>query len=207
MIRLYDFKLSGSCHKVRLLLSMLGLDYQIVDVDLLKGDQTQDQFLRINPLNKVPVLEDDGYVLRDSTAIMVYLAQKYGRSDWVPASAQEHGEIQQWLSFSVNEIFHGIATARAIVLFQRDIDLTGPQALGRKSLTVMEQRLSAHEWLAGDRLTLADLACYPYTALAYQGGLSLADYPALRAWIARIEALPGYVPMPGLPAPEVGVTS
>lgn len=201
MITLYDFRLSGSCHRVRLLLSMLGLKYQIVDVDLLKGDQRQADFRRINPLNKVPVLDDDGFVLRDSAAIMVYLAKKYGSADWVSASAEENGEIQLWLSFSVNEIFHGIATARAIVLFDRDIDLTGPQALGRKSLGILEQALSGKDWLVGDRLTLADLACYPYTALSYQGGLSLAEYPAIRAWTARIEALPGYVPMPGLPAP------
>ncbi len=202
MIRLYDFRLSGSCHQVRMLLSLLGLEYQTIDIDLLSGDQRQAAFLQVNPLNKVPVLDDDGFVLRDSAAIMVYLAGKYGGPDWTPASAGEQGEIQQWLSFSVNEIFHGIATARAIVLFDRDIDLSGPQALGQTSLMVMEQALTGREWLVGDRLTLADLACYPYTALSYQGGLSLPDYPALCAWIARIEALPGYVPMPGLPAPE-----
>ncbi|WP_170415956.1 glutathione S-transferase family protein [Ruegeria atlantica] len=201
MIRLYDFRLSGSCHKVRLLLSMLQRDHQIIDVDLLNGDQNQSAFLQVNPLNKVPVLDDDGFILRDSTAIMVYLAQKYGAAEWAPATPKEHGDIQQWLSFSVNEIFHGVATARAIVLFERDIDLAKPRALGQKSLKIMEQHLSDHRWLACDRTTLADLACYPYIALAYQGGISMSPYPEVRAWIARVEALPGYVPMPGLPAP------
>ena len=184
-----------------MLLSMLRLDCHLVDIDLLSGDQTQERFLRINPLNKVPVLDDDGFVLRDSTAIMLYLAQKYGSANWAPNTPEDHGEIQQWLSFSVNEIFHGMATARAIVLFERDADLAGPQTLGRASLEVMERQLSDREWLVCDRLTLADLACYPYTALAYQGDISLSPYPSVQGWIRRIEALPGYVAMPGIPAP------
>ncbi|NVO58433.1 glutathione S-transferase N-terminal domain-containing protein [Rhodobacteraceae bacterium B1Z28] len=201
MIRLFDFKLSGSCHKVRMLLSMLHLEYQLIDVDLLNGDQTQAQFLRINPLHKVPVLDDDGFVLRDSTAIMMYLAQKYDAASWAPKTPEEHGEIQQWLSFSVNEVFHGLATARAIVLFERDIDLTGPQALAHSSLETMERHLSGSPWLACGQLTLADLACYPYAALSYQGNVPLSPYPSVQNWIRQIEALPGYVAMPGVPAP------
>lgn len=179
---------------------MLKLEYQLIDIDLLNCDQTQEEFLRINPLHKVPVIDDDGFVLRDSTAIMLYLAQKYDAENWGPRTPEEHGEIQQWLSFSVNEIFHGMATARAIVLFERDIDLIGPQSLGEASLEIMERQLSDSPWLTCGRLTLADLACYPYTALAYQGNIPLSPYPSVRNWIRRVEALHGYVAMPGIPA-------
>ena len=200
MIQLYDFALSGSCHKVRMLLAQLGLDYKLIDVDLLRGGQRTDHYQTINPLGKVPVLDDNGLHLRDSIAIMVYLAKKYGEPDWWPTSPEDLGDIQQWLSFSVNEIFHGVATARAILLFKRDIDPKPAQELGRKSLAMMEQQLADNAWLACGRLTIADLACYPYIGLAHQGGLTLAEYPSVSDWIRRVEDLPNYVGMPGLPA-------
>lgn len=199
MRKLYDFPLSGNCHKVRMMLSLLGLDYELVNMDLLKREQFAPDFLKLNPLHKVPVLDDGGFVLRDSSAILIYLARKYGSSDWYPEDPEGMGEVQQWLSLAVNEVFHGLAISRALIIFKREGDHAGAVALAKATLDVMEQRLSRHDWLALDRMTIADVACYPYTALVEEGHVPLAPYEGVRRWIARIEALPGYAPMKGLP--------
>lgn len=202
MITLYDFELSGNCHKIRMMLSFLDLEYQKVDIDLRKKDQMAPGFVALNRLHKVPVLVDAGMVLRDSAAIMIYLARKQGKLDWYPESPAEMAEVQQWLSFSVNEVFNGPAMARAIVIFKRDYPLKLAHAITDIVLNLLESRLKDHKWLALDRFTLADIACYPYAALVHEGGISLDNYPAVRAWFNRIEALSDYVGMPGLPFPH-----
>ena len=199
MIKLYDFELSGNCHKIRMLLEFLGLEYERINIDLRKKDQMDPAFIAINRLHKVPVLIDGDTVLRDSAAIMIYLARTYGKSEWYPESPAQMAEIQQWLSFSVNEVFNGLAMARAIVIFKRDFDLKTARAFSDIALDQLEFRLKEHDWLALDRFTLADLACYPYAALVPEGGISLEPYAATRAWFKRIESLPGYTTMPGLP--------
>ena len=201
MIKLYDFDRSGNCHKVRMLLSFLGIDYQRVPIDLVKKEQMEADFLALNPLHKVPVLDDAGYIVRDSAAILIYLSRKYGNSDWYPENAEDMAEVQQWLSFSVNEVFNGLAIARAIIIFNRDADLEVPRQIAAEALKLMEQRLKEHDWLALNRFTIADIACYPYTALIHEGHMSLEDYPAIRAWFKRIESLPDYASMQGLPYP------
>jgi len=198
-MKLYDFQLSGNCHKVRMMMSMLGIDGDIETISLAGGDQHAPAFLALNPLHKVPVIDDDGFILRDSAAILIYMARKYGRPEWYPDDPAQMGEIQQWLSFSVNEVFNGFATARAIIVFKRAGDHDAAVELSRHGLDVMESRLKDHDWLALDRMTIADIACYPYTALIGEGRVSLDPYPSVRAWIGRVEALPGYVTMPGLP--------
>lgn len=202
MIKLYDFALSGNCHKVRMMLAMLGLEYERVNIDLTKRDQMSDWFIALNPLHKVPVLEHRGLVLRDSSAILLYLARQYGKHEWAPAEPREAAMIQQWLSLSVNEVFNGLAMARAIIIFKREMDHTAAAVIAKTALNVMEDRLSTHEWLALDRFTIADLACYPYAALAHEGHIDLSPFPAIRVWFRRIEALPGYVAMRGLPHPQ-----
>ena len=134
-------------------------------------------------------------------AILIYLTRKYGKPEWYPDDPRQMAEIQQWLSFSVNEVFNGLAMSRAIIIFNRDTDLTQPHAIAEIALTQLEWRLANHEWLALDRFTIADLACYPYAALVHEGNLSVVTYPAVKAWFKRIEALPDYVAMPGLPFP------
>ncbi len=202
MITLYDFELSGNCHKVRMMLSFLQLEYERIDIDLRKKDQMKAEFIALNRLHKVPLLVDDELVLRDSAAILVYLARQYGKTDWYPDSPAAMAEIQQWLSFSVNEVFNGLAMARAIVIFNRDFDPKLAHAISDSALDMLEFRLREHEWLALDQFTLADVACYPYAALVYEGGISLDRYPAVRAWFKRVEALPHYADMPGLPFPH-----
>ncbi len=158
-------------------------------------------FISLNRLHKVPVLVDDEFVIRDSAAIMIYLARKYGKPEWYPVSPAEMAEIQQWLSFSVNEVFNGLAMSRAIVIFNRDFDLKLAHALTDIALDLLEFRLKDHDWLALDRFTLADIACYPYAALVHEGGISLEEFSSIRSWFKRIESLPRYAAMPGLPYP------
>ncbi|MDA9981602.1 glutathione S-transferase [Gammaproteobacteria bacterium] len=202
MIKLYDFELSGNCHKIRMMLSFLGLDYEKIDTDLRRKDHMSPDFIALNRLHKVPVLVDGEIVLRDSAAIMIYLARRYGKSEWYPDSPREMGEIQQWLSFSVNEVFNGLAMARAILIFNRDFDLKLAHTITDIVLDQLEFHLKDHDWLALDRFTLADIACYPYTALVHEGNISLEAFPAIRAWFKRIESLPRFVAMHGLPYPE-----
>jgi glutathione S-transferase len=202
LIKLYDFELSGNCHKIRMMLSFLGLDYEKIDTDLRRKDHMNPDFIVLNRLHKVPVLIDGEFVLRDSAAIMIYLARQYGKPEWYPGSPREMGEIQQWLSFSVNEVFNGLAMVRAILIFNRVFDLKLALTFSDIALDQLEFRLKDHDWLALDRFTLADIACYPYTALVHEGNISLEAFPAIRAWFKRIEPLPRFVAMHGLPYPE-----
>ena len=121
MIQLYDFELSGNCHKIRMMLSFLDLDHSRTDIDLRKKAHMDPNFIALNRLHKVPVLIDGDLVLRDSSAILVYLARRYGRIEWYPDAPHEMAEVQQWLAFSVNEIFNGLAMVRAIRIFNRDL--------------------------------------------------------------------------------------
>ncbi|MDE2089619.1 MAG: glutathione S-transferase family protein [Gammaproteobacteria bacterium] len=196
-MKLYDTERSGNCYKVRLMLSLLGMSYEPVPVDLAQGDQRTPGFLALNPRGQVPVLEDGAVRVWDSMAILVYLARRYGGETWLPLEAQPMAEVMQWLAVSENEILYGLARARAIRAGRQQGDPAPYQQTGRQALGVLEQRLARHEWLALDRLTIADVACYPYVALAPESGVPLDEYPAVRAWIARIQALPGYTPLPG----------
>ncbi len=181
-----------------MLLSMLGLEHTIVPISLPDREQKTPAHLARNPLGTLPVLEDGEAVIYDSQAILVYLAAKHGGAAWLPTDPIGLATISQWLSFATNEIWNGPAIARACLRFKRDVDLDRAQVAGRTALAVMDAHLSTHDWLALDRPTIADIACYPYAALAEEGEISLAPYGALNAWFKRIEALPGYVSMPGL---------
>lgn len=202
MIQLYDFELSGNCHKIRMMLSFLGLEYTKIDIDLRTKMHMDSDFIALNRLHKVPVLIDGDLILRDSSAILIYLARRYGGTEWYPEGAVEMAEVQQWLSFSVNEIFNGLAMVRAIRIFNREFDLKTANNFSESALDMLEFRLNDHAWLALDRFTIADLSCYPYAALIHEGGVSLDSFPSLREWFERIESMPGYVAMPGLPYPS-----
>ena len=196
MRTLYDFPPSGNCHKVRMMLSMLGLDYETQPVNLLKGEQMTPEFVKLNPRHKVPVLDDDGVIVSDSAAILIYLVRKYGREDWYPDEPEAMAEIQKWLSFSVNEVFNGLALARAMVIFNLTMDSKAIHKVAQIALDTMEAHLKDLDWMALSRPTIADIACYPYTARIEEGNILLAPYPAIRAWLARVEELPGFVAMP-----------
>ena len=194
-IRLHRMALSGHCHRVQLLLSLLELPHEIVEVDLAAGAHKRPDFLRMNPFGQVPVIEDGDVVLGDSNAIMVYLENRYAPGQWMPRDPLGAARVQRWLSAAAGPLAFGAATARIIALFKRPDDPAPAIARAHGLLKVMEQELAASPYLAGDAPTLADLAHYSYTAHAPEGNVSLEPYPNVRAWLARIEALPRFVPM------------
>lgn len=197
MIRLYGMALSGNAYKVRLFLELLGLEYEESVIDLQAGENRTESFLALNPRGQIPVLADGEVTLWDSQAILVYLARRYGEA-WLPAEPAPMAAVMQWLAVAENELLFGLARARAVVFFGRDFDLASCQAYGRAGLKLLEQRLAEHEWLAAGSPTIADIACMPYAALSYMGDIALDDYPSVRAWIGRIRALPGFIPMQGI---------
>lgn len=194
-MRLYDFEGSGNCYKVRLLLALLGVGYERVPVNSVTGETLTPEFRRLNPRGQIPVLEDGGEVIWDSQAILVYLARRYGGEQWLPQDALGLARVMQWLAVSENELLYGLARARVVLRFGRPFNLDEAQTLGRAGLAVLEQHLEQRHWLAAEQPTIADIACFPYVDLAPEGGLPLDGYPAIRGWLERIRALPGYVPM------------
>jgi glutathione S-transferase len=195
-IKLFRHPLSGHSHRVELLLSLLKVPSELVFVDLAKGAHKQPEFLAINPFGQVPAIDDNGVVLSDSNAILVYLAKKYDSSGrWLPNSPLAAAKVQRWLSVAAGQIASGPATARLITVFGAPYDAESTIARSHALLQVMEKELSTSRFLAADEPTLADVASYTYIAHAPEGNVSLADYPNVRAWLARIEALPGFVPM------------
>lgn len=201
-MKLYDMELSGNCYKIRLMCSLLGLPYETIAVDLWKGENKSPAFLRLNPRGQLPVLEDDGAVIWDSSAILLYLARQYGDPHWLPLEANAMAEVMQWLSLSQNEILYGLARARAAIKFNRPWNIEQCQTLGKQGLVVLERHLANRIWLVGHQPTIGDIACYPYVALARESGLSLAEFPAVRVWIKNIQALPNYVDMQGIGDPS-----
>ncbi len=199
MLTLYDDTISGHCHKVRLLLSLIGLEYQTVTVSLPDLENRGEAHLARNPFGQIPVLDDDGTIIRDSNAILVYLAARYGGECWWPSDALDLARIQEWLAVSTLRIYNGPVKARAVLLFGRPWDLAAAQAESHALLKVMNAHLVGRDWLALASLSLADVACYTYIAHAPEGGVSLDAYPAVRAWLARVEATPGFVAMPASP--------
>jgi glutathione S-transferase len=164
----------------------------------MKGEHRTPWFLKLNPRGQVPTLDDGGTIVWDSMAILVYLARKYGNEDWFPLDAAPMAEVMQWLGLMENETLYGLGKARLICKFKFPGNLEEAQSLGRKGLDVLEQRLTDHEWLALDHLTIADVACLPYVALAPEGEIQLEAYPNIRRWIGRMKALPRFVGMPGI---------
>ena len=197
MITLYGMALSGNAYKVRLLLELLGVEYEEVPVNLRDGENRTESFLALNPRGQVPTLVDGEVTVWDSQAILVYLARRYGQ-EWLPTDPVPMAEVMQWLAVAENELLFGLARARAVVFFGRDFDLASSQAYGRAGLEVLEQRLADHEWLAAGRPTIADIACMPYAALSHMGEIPLDAFPSVRAWIDRIRALPGFIAMEGI---------
>jgi glutathione S-transferase len=189
-IVLHGTELSGHAHRVVLLLRMLGLPYRFVAAP--PEIRRTLEFLKLNPLGQIPVLEDGPLVLADSNAIMVYLVRRYAPgSPWLPEEPVAAGEVM-----------HGCAIARAIKQFNAPLDHKQAARLAERLLRFMEQHLAGRTWLAADHPTLADLACYSYVAHVPEGGVPLEPYPSVRAWLARVEALPAFVPMPKSPIPQ-----
>lgn len=181
-----------------MMLGFLGLPYETIAMNWARGDQRRDDYRAINPRAQLPTLDDNGTVVWDSQAILFYLARTHGGERWCPTDAMPMTRILQWLMLA-NEEVRALAWARVAVLMKQPRDkLPELQAAGRAGLAALDRRLNDHAWVALDHATIADIACFPYVGMAPQGEVSLDPYPAVRAWIARVKALPGYVPMPGL---------
>ncbi len=197
-MKLHNVDFSGNCYKVRLFLSLLKMDCEIVPIDLANKEHKSPAYLQKNPLGEIPVLEDGDLVLRDSQAILVYLARKYGTQDWFPNQPDEMALVMQWLSTACNEIARGPMDARAHYKFKLDIDIKKAQEKSSSILTIINNHLADRDWLELNRVTIADIACFPYIALAYEGKVSLDPYPNINKWIAGIKELPDFISMPGL---------
>jgi glutathione S-transferase len=195
-VRVYSFPLSGHAHRVRLFLSLLALPFETVDVDLAAGAQREPAFLALNPLGQVPVIDDDGTVLADSNAILVYLAKRYGDAHWLPDDAVGAATVQRWLSYAAGPIASGPAAARLVTVFRAPLDHDAAKCTAAKVLGAIDGELAGKPFAAGAQPTVADIAAYTYIAHAPEGGVSLEPYPHVRAWLARVEALPGFVAMP-----------
>ncbi|WP_049721267.1 glutathione S-transferase family protein [Gilvimarinus polysaccharolyticus] len=197
-MRLYDLELSGNCYKVRLFAALAGIELQRVLVDVPSGAHKQPPFIDLNPWGQVPVLTDGEVVLRDSQAILLYLARQYGGNQWWPDGAAQQAEVMQWLSTAAGEVHSGPNAARLIDKFGVPLNKERALEISAQLLPLIEQHLNKQSWLALGRPTIADCAVYPYIALGWEGGVTLEQYPAIQAWIERLMALPGYMGMPGV---------
>lgn len=198
MLKLYQFAVSGNAHKIRLLLSLLGLEYQSIAVNGSEKQHKTAEFLAMNPFGQVPVLIDGDVTLRDSQAILVYLARQYGDAYWLPNEAKDLAQVMAWLATAANELAWGPSRLRAHYKFGRAINVTESEQITANLLNILAAQLAKSDWLALDHLTIADIAMYPYIALAPEGNIDLSAYPAIIAWLRRIQTLPGYVGMPGM---------
>ncbi len=198
MYRVYGDSRSGNCYKVSWVMQELALPYEWVEVDILAGDTHTREFLNMNPNAKIPLLDlGDGRFLSESNAILGYLAEG---SPLIPVDLFHRALVYQWLFFEQYSHEPNIATSRFIIKYLNNPPdkaeiLAAKQAPGYKALDVMESQLSTREFLTGDHFTIADIALYAYTHVADEGGFSLENYPAIRAWLARAEMRPGYRPM------------
>nr|WP_314876273.1 glutathione S-transferase [uncultured Pseudomonas sp.] len=195
-IKLYTVAKSGHGHRIELMLSLLGLPTEKVNVDLPNGEHKRPAFLAINPFGQIPVIDDNGTVIADSNAILVYLAKTYDEGNWLPEQPQAAAQVQRWLSVAAGQLAYGPAAARLITVF--GVPLNAEEVIGRAHdlFAVVDQGLATQPFLTSTHPTIADVAIYTYIAHAPEGNVSLEPYANVRAWLARIEALPGFVAMP-----------
>ena len=206
MIKLYDYALSVNCYKQRLMMSILDLPYESIPIDFYPGREHKgDDFKKINPLGHIPVIDDDGFVMRDAHAILVYLAAKYDSSGlWYPVSdPQMLGETTQWMLFAEGTT-NTASAARLHVNLGYDFDIETCRDGAHQLFRVLDDHLWFREragldWVcSGDHPTIADLAIFPDVILSEEGGISRLDYPAIRRWTDRVKRIEGFTTMPGI---------
>jgi glutathione S-transferase len=192
MMRLYDYSASGNCYKARLLLALLGREYERVAIDIFAGDTLTDEFAELNPARETPVLElDDGTLLTQSNAILWYLAEG---TEYLPSEPIQRAEVVQWLFFEQERVMSGVGSARFRILTGRAPELVQARLeLGRTALEMLEAHLAGRLFLVGESCTIADVANFAYTHVAEDAGYDLSRYPAVTAWLKRVSELPGFV--------------
>lgn len=197
-MKIYGDIQSGNCYKIKLLCALLGIEHEWVHVDILAGDTAKAEFLQKNPSGKIPLLElADGRCLSESNAILNFLA---AGSTLLPTDNFALAKVQQWQFFEQYSHEPYIAVARFIAKYlglpeARRAEYEAKQSGGHKALAVMAKQLASTPFLTGDTLTTADISLYGYTHVADEGGFDLRDYPAIQAWITRIQQMPNYVGM------------
>lgn len=196
-IKLYRNPLSGHCHRVELMLSLLRLPYECIDLDMMKGAHKAPEYLKLSPFGQVPAIDDNGTSLSDSNAIITYLVKRYNDQDyeWIPSDPLQAAEVQRWLSIAAGEIMYGPCTVRLVKLFGMKLDYEVAKKKTEGLFAVVESTLQTSPFLAGDKITIADVAGYSYIAHVPEGGISLDPYSAIRAWLERIESQPNFVGM------------
>ncbi|TGP55485.1 glutathione S-transferase family protein [bacterium M00.F.Ca.ET.230.01.1.1] len=217
-MKLYDYVLSPSCYKVRLMAALTGVALDIRPVDFHPGGEHRGpELLALNPAGSIPILEDGDLVLTESSAMLVYLAAKAAPQWLCNDAARPAATVQQWLSFS-HRLTASLGAARLHEMLLRPGNIDALRAQGTAALReleagLVEQRIRGQRFLASDRPTVADIACFPYVALAQDGGVLLDPYPAIRLWSRAIRAIDGFIEMPGIhrlhelkpePVPEGG---
>ena len=199
MIKLYGHELSGNVYKIRLFLTLLNIDHEFVRLDITQGEHKSAEYLKINPFGQIPSLVDGEQIFLDAQAILVYLAGKYGDEQWLPKDPEGLSKVVRWLSTTAGEIRQGVESARLYHFF--GVKTINIERAYEKSAFILEQinnHLAEREWLELDRPTIADIAAFPYIALAGDGKVSLDEYPHVLAWIERIKQLPNFVGMRGI---------
>jgi glutathione S-transferase len=196
MIRLYDSGISGNSYKVRLVAAQLGIPLAIVPVDILRGETRTPEFLAVNPNGRAPVIDDDGFVLAESNAILAYLARG---TPLLPDDRRRQALVLQWLFFEQYSHEPYVATSRFWLLHRPDgpdraAALAARRDGGWAALRVMENHLAERAFFV-DAYSIADIALFAYTHVSHEGGFPLDDFPRVRAWLARVRATPGFVPM------------
>jgi glutathione S-transferase len=194
-MKLYYHPLSGHAHRAHLFLSLAGIEHELVEVDLGARQHKQDEYLSLNAFGEVPVLDDDGVIIPDSNAILVYVARKSGPSHWLPSDPAGEAHVQRWLSVAAGKIAYGACAARLVTVFKAPFDPDEVIARAHDTIKVLDQTLASTPWIAGTaEPTVADVALYSYVERAPEGNVDISGYPAVQAWLRRIEALPGFVP-------------
>ena len=200
---LYDYILSPSCYKVRLLASLLGVDLELRPVDFHPGREHKGkELLALNPAGSIPILVDGDLVLTESSAMLAYIAGRHAPQWLAGGDVKEIAQQQQWLAFS-HRLTSALGGARLVEMLHFDGDLGALQSSGINALRELEaalfaRRLAGAVFLVGDTPSIADIACFPYVALAPDGSISLDSYPSIRIWMRALRALPGFIEMPGI---------
>ena len=195
-MKLYNVAYSGNSYKVRLLLAQLGLPYETIEVDILNGGSRTADFLKINPNGRTPVLDDNGFLLAESNAILAYLAH---RTKYLPDDQKKSALIFQWMFFEQYSHEPYIATSRFWLQHKSDSPekvalLESKRDGGWAALKVMEDHLAKNDFFVGG-YSIADIALFAYTHVSHEGGFPLDQFPNIRKWIDRVKAQPGFVPM------------
>ncbi len=198
-MKLYTHPLSGNAYKAELLLSHLGAEFEKINIDIFRGENRTDEFRKLNPNCKIPVLVDGDFVMWESNALLFYIARKFAPNSYLPEDPEAFGKVAQWVVFGKTTLDTSLALARfwTKYLAAEKVDedaLTQKRKEGRAALEILNGALKNREFLS-DGYTIADIACYPYVSLANEGEIDISPYPEVSKWVGRIESQPGFVRM------------